>query len=543
MVSIIVKNGNHAGQEFAIHGPECLIGRGPQCHVRLSDRTVSRQHARILWDSEQAFSIVDEHSKTGTYVNGKRITRSQLPHRASMMLGTVQMEFRCRQETFDFSQEEAAAIDEETGSHYTVLHVLSGEDPVLVDAAEPVGEEMGPRDTARVRLKTAYDLTEAISTTFELDRVYQEILKAVFSTLRVQRATILLADSATKEIRPCASKTANDSDRDVPFSSTIVQKVMETGTSLLLHNAQSDDSLDDAQSVIVHNIRSVICVPIRSQKAIIGVLNADAAGSSIFTDADLQLLTFIGNQAGIAIQNAWLIEENIASARLAAVGQAMASLAHGIKNILQGLEGGSSMIDQALKTGNDQMLHSAWPLVQESQQRITELVLNMLDFSKDREPAYEEADLLPHLKNVYDLIRLRAAKRNIEITFDFHPETPHIMCDPEAIHRATLNLMTNALDAVAKETGRVKLEVFPIPQDEHVAICVVDNGPGIPDDLRDAIFDAFLSTKNTKGTGLGLAVTKKVVEEHHGTVHVESGPDGSTFLMRIPIKKPAASGG
>ena len=157
----------------------------------------------------------------------------------------------------------------------------------------------------------------------------------------------------------------------------------------------------------------------------------------------------------------------------------------------------------------------------------------MLDFSKDREPAYEEADLLPHMKNVFELAALRAAKRDIDMVFDFHSDTPKIMCDPTAIHRAILNLMTNALDAVPKGTGRIKLEVFPENQEQGIAICVSDNGPGIPEDLAQSIFTAFVSTKNTKGTGLGLAVTKKVVDEHRGTIDVESSPTGTKFVIRL----------
>ena len=330
----------------------------------------------------------------------------------------------------------------------------------------------------------------------------------------------------------------------MPFSYTIVRKVIEDGESLLMHNAQEDETIVPSASILVHDIRSVICVPIRSRARTIGAINADASGASLFTQDDLHLLTLIGNQAGTVIENAQLVDENIKAARLAAVGSTIAGLAHCIKNILQGLEGGTSVVDKGLGVGNMEAVMMAWPVIKDSQTRITQLVMNMLDYSKEREPAYAKADLYDHMKGIHDLMVDRAANTGVTVDFAFDEAMPQVECDPMAIYRATLNLVTNAIDAAQEGGGQVNLDVAPSDDLEYVFIRVRDNGPGIEEDVRPKLFEAFQSTMDSEGTGLGLAVSHKIATEHGGEILIDSEVgEGTSFIIKLPAKRPGKDGG
>jgi signal transduction histidine kinase len=115
------------------------------------------------------------------------------------------------------------------------------------------------------------------------------------------------------------------------------------------------------------------------------------------------------------------------------------------------------------------------------------------------------------------------------------------LADPQGIHRCLLNLLTNAIDALDEEGGEVKISTEKHGEGE-VLITVEDNGSGIPEEICQRIFDVFFSTKGSQGTGLGLAVTKKIIEEHGGSIEVQSKEDqGTKFFIKLPVGKTADS--
>jgi len=548
MAWLVLKEGPKAGEVFEITGDECIIGRGQQCNIRILDPSVSRIHATVFHNPDGSYSIKDNGSSYGTYINDQRITAAQLTHKAYLKFGTAVLEFRQYESDFaDLGQTPLMHLNpHESDANFTILHVLSdetvGDDIPHGEVSGKVGETANIQELLSInkRLRTAYDISEIISSTFDLDQLFKEILKAIFYSVRVERASILLVDELTGEIDLKSSMDSFGNEQKVPYSHTIVKNVVQSGKSLLLMNAQDEETFVSSKSIFTQDIRSAMCVPLRAKNKIIGVINADATGASLFAKEDLQLLTLIGNQAGIVIHNVRLFDENIKAARLAAVGQTMASLAHCIKNILSGLKGASYMVDEGLQNSNQEMLTAGWPLVKESQHRITELVMNMLDYSKERAPAYEKANLKKHMENIYELMKEKAKERRVNFYFEYDDSTPLVDCDPMAIYRAVLNLVTNAIDAVDSDDGKVRLQVKPAEDPNHILIGVADNGHGIPPEVKKRLFEAFYSTKSSKGTGLGLAVTKKIIDEHKGEIGVKTKVDkGTIFTIKLPVIKPA----
>jgi len=218
--------------------------------------------------------------------------------------------------------------------------------------------------------------------------------------------------------------------------------------------------------------------------------------------------------------------------------QALAGVAHDIKNILAGIKGGTFMMDQAFEADDNDMLKLGWNLVKVSQDRINQLVFNMLDYSKDRTPQYEEVDLAETLGNVRDLIALRAMDSPIEVVTEIRPDAQTVRAEALSIHRCVLNLSSNALDALPEDhPGKITLRSRLDDQPDFLAIDVQDNGVGIPPEVLPKLFRAFSSSKGAKGTGLGLAVSRKIAKEHGGDITVQSTVgEGTTFTIHLPLQ-------
>jgi signal transduction histidine kinase len=247
----------------------------------------------------------------------------------------------------------------------------------------------------------------------------------------------------------------------------------------------------------------------------------------------------IGHQAGLAIENTIFYNDKIQAERLAAVGQTIATLSHHIKNILQGIRGGSYLIDLGLNDKDDSIVRRGWTIVEKNQTKIYNLVMDMLSFSKDREPALEPADLNETVGDVVELMQSRAAELGVGLSWQPSPDLPRVMIDAEGIHRAVLNIVTNAIDAgEGAQNACVAVKTEWDPEGALARIAISDNGVGIDETDIPSMFQIFSSSKGARGTGLGLPVSQKIVREHGGKISVTSRPGlGATFVIELPMTR------
>jgi signal transduction histidine kinase len=180
--------------------------------------------------------------------------------------------------------------------------------------------------------------------------------------------------------------------------------------------------------------------------------------------------------------------------------------------------------------------------VEKNQSKIHDLVMDMLSFSKERDPVIESTDLNRVVEDVVEVVRGRAEDRTVRLDVRLSPTLPPVPADPDGVHKALLNIVTNALDAVEeREEPYVGVQTLLEPNGQWARIVVLDHGPGIPPEKAGEIFKPFVSTKGAKGTGLGLPVSRKIFREHGGDVLVESKVGrGSKFILRLPMKSPLA---
>ncbi len=282
--------------------------------------------------------------------------------------------------------------------------------------------------------------------------------------------------------------------------------------------------------------RSILAVPLLRNNKLIGVVEVlNKIGEKYFNEEDIVIMEILANQAAIAIENARLVEENIRSEKLASIGQTISGTAHYIKSILAGLKGGVYTMQIAIEKSNWDILKRSWAIYKRSSLKIEKLVNNMLTYSKDRELIKSEENITEIIREIVELVEEKAKISNVSIEVKHAIPDKKISIDAGAISDSLLNLILNSIDANDKLDGKILIET-KISEDNNLLISISDNGKGIEANQIEKIFEPFFSTKGSKGTGLGLAVVKKIIKEHKGRIEVKSIPQESTiFTITLPV--------
>lgn len=234
-----------------------------------------------------------------------------------------------------------------------------------------------------------------------------------------------------------------------------------------------------------------------------------------------------------------LEQEKIEAERLAAVGQTVAGLAHGIKNILTGLEGGVYIFKSGLDRNERKRIDQGWSILDRNIEKISALAKNLLSFSKGQIPNVQMVRPPEVVGEVIELFRDAAAKQNVALLKDVDENMGAFPFDAEGLHSCLANLISNAIDAcLMSDNPACRVMVRCRREADKIVFEVEDEGCGMDYDLRQKVFTNFFTTKGRDGTGLGLLLTRKIVSEHGGKISLESVPGkGSLFKMVFPVSR------
>jgi signal transduction histidine kinase/pSer/pThr/pTyr-binding forkhead associated (FHA) protein len=532
---LTVITGPDTGREFDLAGPSVSVGRHSSNAVHLRDERVSRRHLELRASPAGGYQLFDLGSGNGTLVNGRPVQVTDLRPGDRIELGDTTLEY-----TGDAPAERTRLVVRPSGSQPSAI---------LRTVAADAGSQILARpdratDWVRTRLASLavmYEASTAVSHILDVDELLGRIVDLALRTTEADHGCALLTDPDSGDLAPAAARSRPGLDPGGEFvvSRTVADHVLKEGNGVLVADAAADERFRDGESIARHRIREVICVPMRGRRDTVGVLFLDTQGRAEvirFTDDHLNLAVALAHQAALAVEETRYYRAMVQAEKLAAVGQTIAALSHHIKNIMQGVRFGGDMVRTALADDDTGLLRKGWKLVEKNQARIDDLILDMLSYSKDREPAVEPTALNTLVADVLDVVRGRAGE--LGVALDWRPgELPAVPCDPEGIHKALLNVASNAVDAVeGRDAPRVEVSTGVSADGRFAEVAVDDNGPGIPAERLADIFKPFVSSKGSKGTGLGLPVSRKVLREHGGDVIVESDPGrGCRFVLRIPL--------
>jgi signal transduction histidine kinase len=535
LVMTVIK-GVDKGRRYELPDDEPqLIGRSSEA-LDTTDQTISRRHAELTPDNGKWY-IRDLHSSNGTFVNGVRVTTERRLLRPGDQVRTGATLFIFGEDTVKPKNDSIRMVRRSEIDISVESTAASNDDSMIMAVPEP-------GQAAEFQLRVIYELTALIGSVTDKQELLERVMDVVFEYFKADRGFILLQDDPDAAAEPVLIRHRTPIEhkkRDsgpINVSRTIVRYVMKKGVGVLSSNAMTDKRFARGDSVQAYGIRSTMCVPIKFKDRLYGVIHLDSkVANYTYTEDQLLLLTAIGVQTGVALSNARLYDNRLKDERLAAVGQTVASLSHSIKNILQGMRGGADVVELGLRKNNMDLTRGGWEIVARNVERIYELVMNMLAYSKQRKPELELVNLDQLLGEVAGLVQKQFDAKHVALLVDVPHDMPPVPIDPGGVHQALLNLLNNALDAVQPESGVVSLRCEYDGEHDRVKITVADNGEGMSQSTLARLFEPFHSTKGLRGTGLGLVVTKKIVEEHGGLVKVESvRKQGTTFTIQLPVR-------
>ncbi|MBI1292182.1 FHA domain-containing protein [bacterium] len=542
---------------YPLKGEQTTLGRHPTNDIVLALDSISRFHARI--DCRGDFFIIqDLNSSNGSFVNGERITQLAVHHGDYVTFGNVEFEFQNASQHATAGSASASSMvgmeiidirdDRETGKP-TTQSFIKVEDAAGKNKSSVISSVDDKKaDKAAVirlnqRLASLYKLSELLremgaENESESDTLVK-VLALIFQAVPADRGVFLTRyheDSEQFEVAAVKYRDDPIVPTKVRVSRTILDQVLKERVSILSRDAMSDERFNSSESIIAAKVQSAICCPMIMGGKVLGVVFIETSQASrVLSQEDLEFVTIVASEAGVAISNMRMQKEAMHRQRLAAVGETVAGISHNVKNILVLSQGGADLLTRALEKNDPKSAREAWSVVSRGIDKIGKLVVEMLEYSSNKKP-----DLT--LLNINDLICLIAEEiedkliaKSIVLELVLDDNIPPRPLDKLGMQRTLMNLFVNGMEAINHPEGEIVVTTAQ-RSDGMLVISVKDNGSGISAEKLPKIFLPFFTTKGSAGTGLGLPMCKKCIEDMNGTIRVESQENvGTKFTMEIPL--------
>jgi PAS domain S-box-containing protein len=228
--------------------------------------------------------------------------------------------------------------------------------------------------------------------------------------------------------------------------------------------------------------------------------------------------------------------------KLSSVGLLIGTISHGIKGLLNGLDGGIYLVNSGLKKDDRERIDQGWEIASRNIRRIRSMVMDILYYAKDREPQWEDLSVEEVVQEVRGLFEERAERQNIEFKCLVDTDNGKFEADRLAVRSLLLNLLDNSLDAcrVDQKKGDHRIVFETKSESEKIVFQVSDNGIGMDRETREKALSLFFSSKGSGGTGLGLFIANKIAQSHGGEIDIQSTEnEGSKFIVTLQKKRPS----
>ena len=287
------------------------------------------------------------------------------------------------------------------------------------------------------------------------------------------------------------------------------------------------------QMIIKEGIRSSVEVPLRSLKRIVGTMGVSSRTPRIFGTDDVDLLTAMGHQLGVAIENARLREQTIEAERLTAVGRVAGTVVHDLKGPLSGIINSADFL--ARPNVSAETRQKMCKGIVGAARRLISTVQGILDFARNgrMSTCFAPCSLPEFIQEVIDVFKLDFNERKIDVAIKWG-YNGEVKMDSDRMAQVIHNVVANARDAMP-DGGQ--LTISTNEENGLVDIRFADTGPGVPPELMDRIFEPFVSHGKKRGAGLGLSIARRIVEEHGGRIWAKnSSAGGAIFVIQLPLQ-------
>jgi signal transduction histidine kinase len=401
--------------------------------------------------------------------------------------------------------------------------------------------------------KIVAEASQALATLLNLEAVVRRILRTVTQTIHVDFGAVWLRrDEDRYELQAVAGeRRASELPREIDGNTPLVRRLAQRPQKILSEEALR--ARDGFASQRLVQIGTRLLVPMSFEQRLVGFLAlGQKENGRFYNGEDLELLRTLANQGAVAVENARsyraLVRANeelraaqsrlIEAERFAAIGELSASVAHGIRNPLAGIKAAAQFAD--LDLPKDHPLRENIVDIISEVDKLESRIKALLDFAKPFEPRPAPCDVARIIADAVASLRSQITAQGITLITEIDPSLPEVQLDYAQIEQVLLALMSNAVEAMPGG-GQLTVSARPTPDAKQLSLSVADTGPGISPEQKPALFQLFFTAK-PNGTGLGLAVAKKIVELHGGTIAAESEVGrGSRFTIRLPLTAPLLS--
>jgi signal transduction histidine kinase len=534
-MKVTIIKGPDAGTELTIDEPGIyLIGRSSDCKLRLTDAESSRRHAAITTAPGRAI-VDDQTSRNGTRVNDVRVQHAMLRDGDVIRVGGTHIAIEGLAASAPAPETTLHAIDPS-------MRVLASLDHRAADLL--AGAKVEETDTVRENemLRGVGEVSNILVSGATRESLLQGVLDHMKALLDADSACVMLRDTANDGWTfHAVSANPEESTPTVSVSRTIINEAVKGGMALLTENPLTDERFGPSDSIMIHKISSALCAPMTIDDEPAGALCINRRSRpDAFKPLDLRFTATIANILGVYLEKLRIQDEYIKQERLAAVGQVIAGLAHYAKNIITGLQLSVAGMQRMLQHDRLDQVDVCVQSIATEERRLTNLILDMLSYAKEQEPMRLQMDVNSVIESVVRPFEQELGNRSIRREQTLAGDLPMLMAEKNALHRVFLNLFVNAMDALDAAEDRehvIRLTTALSEDGAMIEITMWDSGCGIPAKEIEDIFGVFFSTKGSNGTGLGLAVSRKIIEEHHGTIAVTSQEgEWSEFRIRLPVE-------
>jgi signal transduction histidine kinase len=385
-------------------------------------------------------------------------------------------------------------------------------------------------------LNLLYNVEKLFSAAGSLEDIFDKVIELISSTLKAEAGSILLKNHDKRALYFKASFGERSSQLKhiiMPEGSGIVGWVVENETSIIVNNPWEDSRFNpEISRKINYETKNIICVPLISGSSTLGAIEIINKNDGGFDDGDLRLLEMISGNLARAIENLNYRVQQSREDRLTTLGNLMSTVLHDLRTPVNNIHGFVGLLNDPNTTQEERA--EFIDIINSQINSVLSMISEILDFAKGK------TTILPRktgagqfFQRLTNSLKYIIEKGNHELVIE-EPPPLWLYIDPERMLRVVTNLVKNSVEAM-KEPGKIEISLRHPDGEDWVILYVSDNGPGIPPEIKNNLFDSFSTSGKEHGTGLGLAIVKKIVEEHGGLVDFTTSDKGTTFTISIPL--------
>ncbi len=396
--------------------------------------------------------------------------------------------------------------------------------------------------TETLDLSTLMKAAQALSSEMDLKKLLEKMMKMLLETAGAQRCFLMLTDKTDGKLyieaeafigEPIRTLESAELDDNENLSSSIVNFVNKSKTTVVLNSAADMAKFAGDPYVEKNKPKSILCGPVTYKGKVSGIVYLENnLTTNAFTPERQEILRLLSTQAAISIENARLVDEKLKNEKFSAIGQMAGGIVHDLKNPITIIKAYAEMANE-IDSGMEKRKEYLVNIINEAD-RLDDMAHSILDFVKgDIKLNREEVDIHKYIDE---------AAKFIKPVFDY--DSKHIQwrttgsgpvkIDQDRMRRVIINLANNARE-VLPEGGNFTIQAALA---DTLILTFTDDGPGIPSEIKDKLFQPFASHGKSSGTGLGLAMVKQIVEAHGGTVTCKSpvmDGRGARFTVVLPV--------